>query len=42
MMTMPEMFVCMHDNCDEELETMDALEAHIENDHDGDDGLGDN
>jgi len=39
-MTMTEMFCCMHLNCDEEFETMPQLETHIDNDHDGDDGLG--
>jgi hypothetical protein len=37
-----ELFCCMHRNCDEEFETMAQLETHIDNDHDGDDGLGDN
>lgn len=35
-----ELFCCMHSNCDEEFEDMGALESHIENEHDGDDGLG--
>lgn len=39
-MKMPEMFVCMHLNCDGEFETMLQLETHIETEHDGDDGLG--
>lgn len=39
-MKMLDMFVCMHGNCDEEFEKLDNLEAHIENEHDGDDGLG--